>query len=100
MQAEFLRVDETIVGDGINDHAGEEVTLVKSISYFVDKAFNRETFDSCKNVQFPALSDTIMGLLCGPWGSAECTPRRWWNFMGNVSNGYSPFQITYHCLQQ
>eukprot|EP00088_Acartia_fossae_P051296 TRINITY_DN57623_c0_g1_i1.p1 TRINITY_DN57623_c0_g1~~TRINITY_DN57623_c0_g1_i1.p1 ORF type:complete len:248 (-),score=45.41 TRINITY_DN57623_c0_g1_i1:30-728(-) len=69
--------------------------MVRQVSYFVDEAFNSETYESCKNVQFPAMGDTIMGLLCGPWGSAGCTPQKWWTYLGTESNGYSPFEIIY-----
>lgn len=94
-QSDFLRVDETVIGPGIGDHEGETVEMIRRLTYFVDEQFNQETYDSCKNVQFPALSDTIMGLLCGPWGSKYCTPKRWWTYLGTESNGYSPFDILY-----
>jgi Niemann-Pick C1 protein len=37
-----------------------------------------------------------MNLLCGPWGSTLCTPKRWFEFLGSTSNGQSPFDIVYH----
>ena len=54
-----------------------------------------DVYESCKNVQFPAVEDTIMYFLCGRWGSQDCNPFRWFDFMGSVDNGYAPFQISY-----
>ena len=50
--------------------------MVKSLTYFVSEEFNDRTYESCKNVQFPAQSDTVMGLLCGAYGSKKCTAKR------------------------
>ena len=50
--------------------------MVKSVTYFVSEEFNDRTYESCKNVQFPAQSDTVMGLLCGAYGSKKCTAKR------------------------
>ena len=72
-----------------------EQPWLKDLTYFVAEEFNTKTFDSCVNVQFPPLSDTIMSIMCGPWGSAYCTPKRFWDFLGSVDNGYSPFNIWY-----
>ena len=79
-QSKFVRVDHTIEGPGYDegdgDYTGQNVTMVKDVTYFVAEDFATETFDSCVNVWFPALNDTIMSLLCGPWGSTNCTPHR------------------------
>ena len=69
--------------------------MVKAVTYHVSEEFNRRTYESCKNVQFPSTSDTVMGLLCGPHGSKDCTAKRWFDYMGSITNGYSPFQINY-----
>ena len=50
--------------------------MVKAVTYFVSEEFNERTYESCKNVQFPAQSDTVMGLLCGAYGSKKCTAKR------------------------
>ena len=68
---------------------------VKSVTYFVSEEFNEATYSSCKHVQYPETSDTVMGLLCGAHGSKSCTAKRWFDFMGSTENGYSPFQISY-----
>ena len=98
-QSKFVRVDHTIEGPGYDegdgDYTGQNVTMVKDVTYLVAEDFATETFDSCVNVQWPAMSDTIMVMFCGMWGSTDCTPHRWWDYLGSVDNGYSPFQINY-----
>ena len=32
---------------------------VKEVTYFVSDEFNKATYDSCKNVQYPETSDTV-----------------------------------------
>lgn len=95
-QDQFVRVDKVVKGPGAAKYAGGEVSMVKEVTVFVHEEFNTETFDSCKNVQYPEISDTVMGLLCGQWGSRDCTAKRWFDYMGSIENGYSPFQISYN----
>ena len=80
---------------GDEDFTGRNVTMVKDITYFVAEEFNTATYDSCKNVQFTGTGDTVMMLLCGSWGSQYCSAKRWWDYLGSVDNGYSPFAINY-----
>lgn len=98
-QSDYVRADHLVTGPGFDlgdgNYTGQEVEMVKNLTYFVAEEFASRTFDSCKNVQFPPVSDTIMFMLCGSWGSRFCTPRRWWDFLGSVDNGYSPFAISY-----
>ena len=46
---------------GDNNYTGYSVNIVKDVTYLDKKQFVNETYDSCKNVQFPALSGTVMG---------------------------------------
>ena len=98
-QSTFVRANNYIEGPGFdlgdNNYTGQTVKMVKDITYFVKEEFAQETYDSCKDVQFPPISGTVMDMLCGPWGSAYCSARRWWDFLGSDDNGYSPFQISY-----
>ena len=93
-QTDYVRPDKYIT----LEDTGREV--VAELTYFTHKEFNEDTYNSCKNVQFPSMSDTIMGLLCGPWGSMYCTPERWWTYLGTTANGYSPFEIHYDIKNQ
>ena len=44
-----------------NEHQPENhhVRQVKAVTYFVSNEFNKATYDSCKNVQYPETSDTV-----------------------------------------
>ena len=33
--------------------------------------------------------------MCGSWGS-DCTPQRWYDFLGSASNGFAPYDVFYH----
>jgi hypothetical protein len=33
--------------------------------------------------------------MCGSWGSDNCSPARWYDYMGDVTNGFAPFQVNY-----
>ncbi|KOB77249.1 Niemann-Pick C1 protein [Operophtera brumata] len=33
--------------------------------------------------------------MCGSWGSEYCTPQHWFDFMGDATGVYVPFQINY-----
>ena len=41
-----------------------------------------------------------MDLLCGPWGGALCSPQRLLDYLGSLSNGYAPFQVSRHLLKK
>ena len=98
-QNKFFRADSIVTGPGFDNgyenYEGQTVAMVKDVTYFAHEDFVTSTYDSCKNTQFPALSDTIMSIMCGSWGSSHCNPFRWFDFMGSLSNGYSPFQVWY-----
>ena len=98
-QDKFIRADHLVEGPGFDngdvDYTGQMVTMVKDITFFAHTDFVTDVYESCKDVQFPAVSDTIMYMLCGAWGSEYCNPFRWFDFMGSVDNGYAPFQINY-----
>lgn len=94
-QADYVEAGKIVEGPGLGNFAGQNVTMVQDVVYHVHTEFNEKAYDSCKNVQFPALSGTIMALMCGPWGSENCDAQKWFNYMGSLGNGYSPFQITY-----
>ena len=53
-QSNFVRVDENVTGVGAGEFQDKEVAMVRSVTYFVSEEFNEKTYQSCKNVQFPA----------------------------------------------
>jgi hypothetical protein len=68
------------------------VSMVKEITYHANETFAISIFNSCKDVYSPALGGPAMQALCGPWGAELCSPRRLFDFLGNVENPYVPFQ--------
>merc|ERR1719264_1271763 len=92
-QSRFVNASRTVKAE---DFKGKLVEMVEEVTYFVHEDFAEETFKSCKDVLNPATSGSVMNLLCGPWGLHLCTARRWFDYMGSTSNGYSPFTIAYN----
>ena len=94
-QSKFIRADNIVTGPGFDNGDVDYMEMVKDVTYFAHTDFVTDTYESCENVQFTGTSDTIMFMLCGPWGSTYCNPFRWFDFLGSVDNGYAPFQVTY-----
>lgn len=36
-----------------------------------------------------------MDLICGEWGASKCSAKRWFDFLGDSTSPYVPFQINY-----
>ena len=87
--------ENIVTGPGFEDYEGQEVEMVESVKYFAKMDFVEDLYDSCKDVQVPALGGSVMNFLCGPWGGADCNPYRLFDFLGSLSNGYAPFAINY-----
>ena len=110
-QSDFVRVDEVHQGETQKEvfslkwtsASWQHVRQVKAVTYFVSDEFNKATYDSCKNVQYPETSDTVslhkrsvwlststifqvMGLLCGSHGSKGCTEKRFANLIWSRDN--------------
>lgn len=45
----------------------------------------------------PSTGNLALDLMCGSWGAADCTAKKWFDFMGTATGdvGYVPFQINY-----
>jgi Niemann-Pick C1 protein len=90
-QAEFLRVVNTsLAEDGFRQQ-------IDNVEYHLDASFPEKLHDSCKGVQGLAPGQMLLDLMCGPWGSKECTGRKWLSFIGESieDNGQSPFGVNY-----
>ncbi|TRY76439.1 hypothetical protein TCAL_00054 [Tigriopus californicus] len=92
-QASFVEASKTVRAPG---YQGEPVDMVKEVTYYMNPTYAEGTFESCQNVVNPATSGLALNFLCGPWGSHLCTPKRWFDYMGSINNGYSPFNIIYN----
>ncbi|XP_076084000.1 NPC intracellular cholesterol transporter 1-like isoform X2 [Mytilus galloprovincialis] len=62
--------------------------------YYISENFANGMFNSCKDVQMPSANQKALNILCGHT-AAECTPQKWLDFMGDTSNGQTPFRITF-----
>ena len=58
------------------------------------------TFNSCNKVSVPSTGQLALDMMCGEWGASRCSAKRWFDFMGDASSVYVPFQITYKAVDQ
>lgn len=69
--------------------------VVESEVHITEKFINA-TYDSCKYVVNPTSGNLAMDLACGSNGASRCSPKLWYDFMGNIGeNPFVPFQMTY-----
>ncbi|XP_033304088.1 NPC intracellular cholesterol transporter 1 homolog 1b-like isoform X2 [Bombus bifarius] len=55
-----------------------------------------DTYDSCKNVVYPASGNLAMDLACGVHGASRCNAKLWYEFQGDpVANGFIAFRMTF-----
>ena len=69
---------------------------ITEVSYYMSQEWSNASFDSCKDVVFPAANVKAMDILCDGYKGDECTPYIWLNFLGNTANGFAPFTINYY----
>lgn len=85
-----LYLDATKLADNGADGIG-----ITEVVYYMGHRWANNSFDSCKDVQFPAANIKAMDILCDGYKGDDCTPDIWLNFLGNTANGFSPFTIQY-----
>lgn len=88
-QSTFLDVKQTAKDPKTNK------TYITEIDYYMDNSFMENTFNSCKQVSVPSTGGKVLDLMCGDWGSAKCSPLRWFTYLGDKDTPMVPFQITY-----
>ena len=96
-QYRFLSANET--GEVEKPGTNETVEYVVNLNYFIGMEYVQKVFDSCKDVIMSSTNGPAMDYLCGPWGSYQCTPKRWYDYMGSSGNGFAPFDIFYQYLE-
>ncbi|CAG9788893.1 unnamed protein product [Diatraea saccharalis] len=69
--------------------------MVMEIDYHLGATYMNTTYSSCSQVQMPSTNQMAMDIMCGDYGSAYCTPQRWFDFMGDAEVPFVPFQINY-----
>ncbi|KAL6255124.1 hypothetical protein P5V15_013454 [Pogonomyrmex californicus] len=87
-QSRFVRVTNSSIENGLEYVVESEVHLTEE--------YINATYNSCKNVVNPTSGNLGMDLACGPHGASRCSPKLWYEFMGDTeSNPFTPFQMTY-----
>lgn len=72
------------------------VEYVESVRFEMNEKYINEVYNSCSQVIIPATGGFTMDLACGSYNSKTCTPKRWYQYMGDpVANIYVPFLINY-----
>ncbi|XP_056644165.1 NPC intracellular cholesterol transporter 1-like isoform X3 [Diorhabda sublineata] len=88
-QSKFLGVKQTEKDPKTNE------TYITEIDYYMENSFMESTFNSCKQVSVPSTGGKVLDLMCGDWGSAKCSPLRWFTYLGDKDTPMVPFQINY-----
>ena len=88
----FVKVDETAP---YITSSGEKKTQIKSVDYLITHEFANGMFNSCKEVQMPSTNEKALTVFCGHT-AAQCTIKVWLDYMGDTSNGHTPFTINFN----
>ncbi|CAL8313072.1 unnamed protein product [Gadus morhua 'NCC'] len=68
-------------------------TNVVTVEYYIENEFVNAMYNACKDVQAPSTNVQALSLLCGKVASL-CNATNWIQYMFNINNGQSPFDIT------
>ncbi|XP_011504698.1 PREDICTED: Niemann-Pick C1 protein-like [Ceratosolen solmsi marchali] len=67
---------------------------IEALEIFLSEEYANSTYDSCKDVVNPSSGMLAMDFGCN--GAKDCTPKRWFDYMGNSNiNSFVPFFIDY-----
>ncbi|KAG7311994.1 hypothetical protein JYU34_001435 [Plutella xylostella] len=88
-QAEYIHPAKVV-----NDSA-TGIAYIEEIDYHLSDTYMQATFNSCKEVQVPSMSQLAISVMCGSYGATYCTAHRWFSAMGDATIPYVPFQINY-----
>ncbi|XP_066944874.1 NPC intracellular cholesterol transporter 1-like isoform X2 [Macrobrachium rosenbergii] len=69
--------------------------VITDLEVHVADTFVDSVYRSCKDVAMPSTNEKALSIMCGPWGAYYCSGQRWFTFMGDIGNQYTPFQIDY-----
>ncbi|XP_017879990.1 NPC intracellular cholesterol transporter 1 isoform X1 [Ceratina calcarata] len=87
-QSKFINVTEIQKDD-------KGVEYINGIDFYITNKYLEGTFNSCNKVSVPSSGQLALDIMCGIWGASKCTALRWFHYMGDATNPYVPFQITY-----
>src|SRR5205814_7875514 len=91
-QGDFIKIVNTSIAED-----GKRLQIDR-VEYHVDSSYPQKLLDSCSGVQGLAPGQMLLDVLCGSWGSSECTGERWLTFLGESVDsgiGQSPFGVDY-----
>lgn len=90
-QSDFIEVLHTNISEQT------QKPYISEIKFHITKKYTIGTFGSCRNVFVPSTGQRALDLMCGNWGSKDCTDERWFKYMGDRINFTPnvPFQINY-----
>lgn len=72
-----------------------DISYINGIEVYITNKYINGTFNSCNKVSVPSTGQLALDMMCGDWGASRCSAKRWFDFLGDASNIYVPFQITY-----
>ncbi|KAH8287955.1 hypothetical protein KR018_009760 [Drosophila ironensis] len=87
-QSDFMRVAATQKND-------KDVSYISAVDLHISTEYINKTYKSCSQVSVPQTGQLAFDLMCGSYPASRCNPTKWFNFMGDASSPYVPFQITY-----
>ncbi|GBN89721.1 NPC1-like intracellular cholesterol transporter 1 [Araneus ventricosus] len=92
-QSRFMNVTSSELLD-VEDST-EEVVVVTELH--LSELYAYTFYESCKGLQGLIPGTLILDFVCGVWGSAQCSPERWLEYMGStVAEGArAPFKTRY-----
>ncbi|XP_013101655.2 NPC intracellular cholesterol transporter 1 isoform X3 [Stomoxys calcitrans] len=87
-QSEFMHVVET-------ESSADGKLYVNNIDLHITANYTNSTYKSCSQVSVPSTGQLAMDIVCGDHTASRCSATKWFTYMGDSSNLYVPFQITY-----
>ncbi|XP_036382087.1 NPC1-like intracellular cholesterol transporter 1 [Megalops cyprinoides] len=79
---------------------GQVKEAVVAYQAYISASFADASFNSCKNVRIPATGGFAIATMCGRYGATLCTPKRWYDFQGDSSNGLAPLDIDFRLIPE
>ncbi|XP_059468313.1 NPC intracellular cholesterol transporter 1 isoform X2 [Neocloeon triangulifer] len=86
-QSDFLVVKNNATDNGI--------TYITEVDLHITTNYMEGTYNSCRQVYVPSAGQLALDVMCGSWGASRCSYKKWFDFLGDVSGPYVPFQINY-----
>ncbi|XP_017025835.1 NPC intracellular cholesterol transporter 1 isoform X2 [Drosophila kikkawai] len=87
-QSDFMHVAET-------KNNAKGISYISAVDLHISTEYINKTYKSCSQVSVPQTGQLALDLMCGSYSASRCNPTKWFNFMGDGTSPYVPFQITY-----